>query len=294
MTSNSVCAVIVTYHPRPEDLKNLSVLRSQVEGMIVVDNGSDELTVVELRKAAAELRFDLLENGDNLGLAIGLNLGAQQARAQGFEWVVFFDQDSEATPTLIHKLIHVFIGHPSRDRLAVVVPRYVDRRTGLNLPPRYNDRRESELAFAMTSGSLMPLSLLEEQGWFEEGLFIGGIDFDYSLRVRSSGYKLFECSDAVLLHSPSSPRFYRLFGFTILATSNYSAERRYYSERNRVWLRRKYMGRFPSICFGLYWSSIKEVIKIVLVEEDKARKLRCICRGIWDGWRCRMGRNNSL
>jgi hypothetical protein len=48
------------------------------------------------------------------------------------------------------------------------------------------------------------------------------------------------------------------------------------------------------MCLDLYWSSIKEIIKILLAEKEKAKKLHYIGRGVWDGWRGRMGRNDSL
>jgi len=292
MNKKCVCGVVVTFHPLPEDIVNLSILRPQVEGMVVVDNGSTGANLERLREASGEAHFELIENGENLGLAEGLNLGAKWARSQGFEWVMFFDQDSAVTPGLVDTMMREFTTHPLREQVALIVPRYVDRRTGRILPARYNG--DGTLKFAMTSGSLMPLSLLEEQGWFEVGLFIGGIDFDYSLRVQCAGYKLLECKDAVLLHAPSSPRVHRLFGATIFMTSNYGAIRRYYSERNRVWLRRKYIGKFPAICLELYWSSLKEAIKVIIGEEDKWQKIRYIVWGMLDGWRGRKGRNDDL
>jgi rhamnosyltransferase len=292
MSPNSVCAVIVTFQPALDDLCNLGLVRTQVEELVIVDNGSSQATLRELREASSRLRFKLMENGENRGLAAGLNQGACWARAQGYEWVVFFDQDSVVTANFISTLLEAYLSSPLKEQLALVVPRYVDRRSGLPLRGRYDCG--GELEFAMTSGSLMPLSFLERQGWFEESLFIGGIDFDYSLRLRAAGYKLAECREALLLHAPSSPRIHRVFGIKLFTTSNYSAVRRYYSERNRVWLRRKYFARFPLMCLDLYWSSIKEIIKILLAEKEKAKKLHYIGRGVWDGWRGRMGRNDSL
>jgi rhamnosyltransferase len=288
MVEHTICAVVVTFHPRPEDIENLAQLRPQVSALVVVDNGSSPLTIESLRSASRELSFTLIENGDNIGLAAALNIGSKWARSHGFEWLILFDQDSKVTPGFIDTMLKAFLSNPERDRVAVMVPSYIDKRSGEALASRYDG--EGGLAFAMTSGSLMPTALLEQQGWFEEDLFIGGIDFDYSLRVRSQGYRLLECKDAVLLHEPSSPQVHRLLGRRLLTTSNYSAFRRYYSERNRVWLRRKHMKQFPAMCRELISTSIKDAIKVLLVEEDKKRKMRSILRGVWDGWHGRMGR----
>ena len=37
---NGVCAVIVAFRPRVEDLGNLADVRPQVQDLVVVDNGS--------------------------------------------------------------------------------------------------------------------------------------------------------------------------------------------------------------------------------------------------------------
>lgn len=292
MRENKLCAVVVTFHPSRSDLHGLDQLSGQVEGLIVVDNGSPDATVAYLRTASARLSFELIDIGENLGLAAALNIGGRRARDRGFEWVIFFDQDSCVTPGFVDAMLHA-LGSYSRDsRLGILVPSYVDSRNGRPLPVPRN--RKGELEFAMTSGSLMPIALLELQGWFEEGLFIGGIDFDYSLRLRRAGYLLLECREAVLLHAPSSPRMHTLFGFELFTTSNYSAVRRYYSERNRVWLRRRHLRHFPAMCLALYVSSFKEMIKVAVAENEKRKKIQYILKGIWDGWWNRMGRNDNL
>ena len=97
MNRDPVCAVIVTYHPRAEMVTNLSTTHAQVQGMVVVDNGSSPEELAPLQQAASHVGFELIENGENLGIAEGLNRGIASAKAQGFSWVVLFDQDSRVT-----------------------------------------------------------------------------------------------------------------------------------------------------------------------------------------------------
>ncbi len=80
---NSVCAVIVSFRPRREDLGNLARVRPQVEHLVVVDNGSPEEQLHLLRAASHELDFALIENGQNLGIAAALNVGVKWAQANG-------------------------------------------------------------------------------------------------------------------------------------------------------------------------------------------------------------------
>ena len=55
MSPNTVCAVIVTFRPRAQDFVNLAKLRPQVEKLVVVDNGSSDQALQQLRMASHEL-----------------------------------------------------------------------------------------------------------------------------------------------------------------------------------------------------------------------------------------------
>ncbi len=84
MNTHDTCAVIVTFHPPPAVLENLAKVRFQVEGLVVVDNGSSSLSLAPFRAAMCEMKFTLIENGANLGIAAALNIGVRWARSQ---WV---------------------------------------------------------------------------------------------------------------------------------------------------------------------------------------------------------------
>jgi rhamnosyltransferase len=129
---------------------------------------------------------------------------------------------------------------------------------------------------------------------FEESLFIDGVDYEYCLRLRGNGYSIEECSEAVLLHAPAHFVEYRVRGFRLFSTSNYSGERRYYRDRNKIWLMKEYWGRFPGFFVRTLFNTVKDACKIVLAETDKAEKLYFICLGIRDGLLGRMGNTVEL
>jgi rhamnosyltransferase len=171
--------------------------------------------------------------------------------------------------------------------VALLVPKYIDSRLGHRLPPIYAE--DGNIALAMTSGSLFRTSVFDAYGWFAEELFIGAVDYEYSLRLRSHGKVLQECPEAVLLHAPSTPEPVTLFGKTLFYASNYGPLRRYYAERNRVYLLQRYGWRFPEAIYGLYLGSAKEWLKVLLGEDDKWKKSSYIAQGFADGLRRRMG-----
>ena len=286
MSGKQVCAVVISYHPDAGVLENLAVARPQLDALVVVDNGSTAGELNAIRELSSALDLGLIENGTNLGIAAALNRGVQWAVERGFEFVLLLDQDSAITEGYVSTMLQCFAAHPAGERLAILVPRYVDRRLGLVLPP---PSIGTTLEAATTSGSLSPVTLFAQAGWFAEELFIDGVDYEYSLRVRGLGFTIAECVDATLLHSPGTPSSHSFFGSKPFHAANYSAVRRYYQERNKIWVTKRYWRTFLPFCLGQFRISIKDLAKIVLVEDQKLRKLRYVLRGVVDGLLERMG-----
>ena len=288
MPSHEVCAVVVSYHPDADVLANLATLRPQVREIVVVDNGSSPQELAALAAGAAALGCIILKNLENLGIAKALNQGVAWAREHGFGYVMLFDQDSTVTPGYVETMRAFFNRAQSERPLAILVPRYVDRRFGSVLEPPANG--DGHLEAATTSGSLMPIEVFAAAGFFAEELFIDGVDYEYSLRVRRLGFTIDECREAVLLHSPGTPTHHRGLRGKQFQAANYSPIRRYYQERNKIWVAKRYWRTFPSFCAKQFLTSAKDLVKIVLVEQDKGKKSRFFFRGIRDGLRGRTGK----
>jgi len=289
---NSVCAVVVTFHPDADVLKNLSKLPEQVERIVVVDNGSSREAISLLHAAELQLGFELIENHENLGIASALNIGIHWAESSGCKWIMLFDQDSAVTEGFMAAMLRVYEISPKHERLGLVAPRYVDKRSGAAIFQGATE--DGTLETAMTSGSLMPVAIFRELGYFQEELFIDAVDYEYSLRLRDKGYFIEECSDAILLHSPGSPTIVRFCGIRLFQTANYSPLRRYYQDRNRVWVVRRYWKKFPIFCLKLFKYSLHEQIKTMLGESGKWDKCYYAALGIMDGLRGHMGKTDRL
>jgi len=292
MIEHNVCGVVVTFRPKAEDLANVAQLRPQVRGLVVVDNGSSEEKRQRLRVLSREWDFMLIENGENLGIAAALNIGVKWAQSEGYTWVALFDQDSTAPSGFIDTMLRAYETSCRRDRIALLVPKYIDSRLGVPLPATYAD--DGSLQVAMTSGSLMPIALCCQEGWFEECLFIDGVDYEYCLRLRSNGYSVEECNEAVLLHAPANFTECRMNGFRLFSTSNYSAGRRYYRDRNTIWMVRRYWTKYPTFFLAALYNSLKDGLKILLAEDDKRTKVYHMALGVRDGLLGRMGKTVEL
>jgi len=290
MDPNPICAVIVTYHPGDDALNNLAAIRPQVQHLVVVDNGSTADELAAFRAAASTLNFDLLENHANLGLAAALNIGVRHAATLNATFVLLLDQDSAVDPTFTATMLHAFLATPPEQHLGILNPLYIDSRFGNVLEPFLGNG--GMLQAAITSGSLMPLALFQHAGYFAEELFIDGIDYEYSFRIRTLGYTIQCHRQAVMRHSPGTPSYHTFLGSRPFQVANYSPIRRYYQERNKVWVTRRYWRRFYPFLLLQFRISLKDFIKILIAEDDKRTKISFFLRGIYDGFRERMGKYN--
>ena len=287
-----VCAVIVTFRPVAEHLENTIKARSQVKRLVVVDNGSSEQELAPFRTARHQADFHLIENGENLGVAAALNTGIQWAKSQGCDWVILFDQDSTVTDGLVNSLLAAYYADPDRDRIGTFAPRYIDRRSGKEMPVERS--RRGQILTVSTSGSLVPLTVFERCGYFREDFVIDQLDYEFCLRIVAAGYRIVQCADAKLLHSLGERREYGIGGKHLLTSTHHNVRRRYYIIRNRVALLRLYWTRFPGYCFNLFTLSWRDTIKILLVEKDKTEKLKNTLKGLVDGALGRMGKRVEL
>jgi rhamnosyltransferase len=289
----TVCAVIVSYHPRSEALENIRVVMTQVQALVVVDNGSDADEVATLRASSEASGFRLIENQENRGIAEALNQGIAWARSRGFPWVILFDQDSTITSGFIDQMFATWESHPRRERVGSIHPRYRDRLTGVEQTKIMRAKSDGGPITSWTSGALMPTWIFDRVGYFASDFFIDYVDHEYCFRLRAAGYYVADSREAILLHSPGQPAKVSVLGFSFVP-SNHSAVRRYYISRNRVVVYRKYFPMFPAwvlqhICF-----TVRETAKWVLGEHDRVRKLRNFLLGTWDGLVGKMGKRENL
>ena len=103
--TKSIIAGVVTYNPRITLLqKNLSALRELVDRVIVVDNGSVNLT--DIKKIIGGIgSISLIENQRNLGIARALNEIMETAIEYEYSWVLTMDQDSVVPTNLVSEYV---------------------------------------------------------------------------------------------------------------------------------------------------------------------------------------------
>lgn len=294
---NSVCAVVVTYHPDLDALRRLlEAMNPQVAALVLVANegAADAAALVELVQVPAELL--LLEQ--NLGLAAAQNLGIDWARERGYAHVLLLDQDSEPAPGMVDALRNALQRLSANGRVGAVGPRFHDLREHRDAPfvqvgfplncKVFCERPDQTVRcdFLISSGSLIPMSVLDAVGGMAPGLFIDNVDLEWSFRARAAGYQLFGVCAAAMNHRLGDAR--RPLPFGLGAVVVHGPTRLYYMMRNRIRLYRLAHTPRAWIAQDVPRVLVKLFLFAVLIG-PRRRHLRFMLRGLMDGLRGREG-----
>jgi len=293
-----VIAVAVTYRP---DLALFRIAvracRNQVAEFFVIDNGSTEPYKSSLAALCDDEACNFVPLAGNSGIAAAQNQGILMARSAGATHILLLDQDSVAAPDMVARLLEILDRAPrSGRRVAAVGPRLVDRRSGRSTPfvrfglfgvTRLNCQKNRivvESDFLVASGSLMRISVFDEIGLMEEGLFIDNVDLEWCFRSRHIGYVLLGVCEAVLEHSVGDQAFH-LAGRVIY---RHNPIRQYYIMRNRILLYRRSYSPWAWVIQDFLRMLVK-VMLFGLIYSPRIKNLYMMARGMIDGVRGRTG-----
>jgi rhamnosyltransferase len=283
--------VIATFNPDYRLVKNIEMLSTQVDYIVIVDNGSFAGLESLYYYFEVNEKITVIKNKDNLGLAAALNLGIRHL-TNLVEWVLLFDQDSIVDQNYAIKAISAFL-HAEEI--------YGD--VGQLSPIYFNDNTRSFISFSespeddlnqvfisMTSGSLFKMKNFILSGLFREDYFIDFVDFEYCLRLRKLGFKTIEARDIKLNHQLGKTAEKRIFGRYKYIT-NHDPLRKYYKTRNRIITYKEYFLIFPAWVASDVLGMIRETISILLFENQKLRKFSKMALGIAHALSNRMGKS---
>ena len=281
---SKVAAIIVSYNPDKNLLDSVNLLISQVEKIIIVDNGSIE----EKRKDISSIkdidneRIEVIFNEENLGIATALNIGVREALKQGFNWILTMDQDSKASKDMVEKMFEVYNNIDEKERKSIlsIFPNFVDER--IQSIEENSVMNTYEYVDAdITSGNLVKAEVFDKVGFFDDSLFIDLVDTDFCMRLNEKNIKMIKVRDAILYHSLGESQSVKSI-FGKFNTSNHSALRRYYMTRNRFYTWEKYKD-LNSFTLNRDKSLFKkEFVKIILGEKDKVNKIKMVFKGYKD------------
>jgi GT2 family glycosyltransferase len=222
--------------------------------VLVVDNGTGTAAADTLGSEFPTI--DTLTLPVNQGWAGGNNVGIAWARSRGAEAVCLLNNDTLATvgafAALLGALDHVgdCLLHPAID--------YGNPGDGIQLDPAQNPSSEAlpdqphlfPLDYAYGACLMIPCSVFDRVGLFDERFFLQLEETDFFLRAKALGIPSLCLNSARIIHFES-----RSFG------ARMTPRKLYYIARNKFLLWEKH-DRTPigllRVCRELYWQAAKE------------------------------------
>jgi len=282
--SESIAAVIVTFNPQLQNLKqNILAIFDQVDQVIVIDNGSEN---------QASLR-DMLHD-----FAI--------AKENQHDYVLLLDQDSLVEPNMVELLYDAVLQLTAAGEvatLAAVGARYIGdigndsffvRFGWFKFQRQYCFGAEHGIIsadFLISSGSLIPMKVIDQIGDMDDSLFIDHVDTEWFLRAKAAGLQAYGVCQAKMQHGLGEQmRRVRFFGVgRERHVPQHKPFRYYYMFRNSIALyRRKNVSR------KWKWNDMQRLLQIFIFYGicygPRLRNLEMMFRGIFDGLRNKMGK----
>ncbi|WP_083397873.1 MULTISPECIES: glycosyltransferase family 2 protein [Pseudomonas] len=233
-----IVAVVVTYHPDMVALcRQLKLIARQVHAVMLVDNAS--LGVEEIDELSEIAQVHQCES--NVGIAKAQNIGIQKAIVAGADGIIFFDQDSVVPEGMIASLSQEFDRLSVRHRVGAVGPIYRDSELGFYYPVIRIDKlglvrkiipssasEPIQVSCCISSGTLVPVHVLNDVGLLQQALFIDYVDTEWCLRAVAKGYEIFVVPDALMEHKIGDDTL----SFGRWKVPVHSPFRRYYRLRN--------------------------------------------------------------
>jgi GT2 family glycosyltransferase len=251
---SKIATVVITYNRLPLLKEVIQSLRRQTltpDALIVVNNASTDGTGDWL-----DTQPDLkVIHQANVGGAGGFDTGLQAAYDLGYDYIWVMDDDVEARPDCLERLMDVF-RDPNESYDVLQTDRFADaaqsRRWRYGTEFNFsNPFKPMGVGKGMVTtdapgfkvlpivsfpfeGPIFKREVIEKTGRVEKDFFIMYDDTDYSMRVTQRGFKIGVVPDAILWKKVFPP-----------ASSGLKADfKLYYIVRNSILMDRKYGGDF--------------------------------------------------
>ena len=246
-----VTAVILAWNNYDDTHECLeTVLASNYSNLrvILVDNGSEDNTPEKVSENFPSVM--VIENGRNLGVPAGYNVGFSQALNTETAYILLLNNDIAVPPDMLSELVKVAEADPET---GIVMPKVLyygsedevwssGGKHRVFPPAILMTEKDMEatntmrtIEYAPSCALLVHRRAFERAGLFDPGFLFLFDDWDFSERVRANGLKIWYTPNAYMWHKvsqstkgPTSPLYWR---------TTASSSVRFYRRHGRpVWL----------------------------------------------------------
>lgn len=319
----TVCAVVVTYNREELLMECLEVLENQsrpLDAIYIVDNASNDETPLLLLERGYlekippkkldypweksfiknEIAIHYLRMDKNTGGSGGFHEGVKRAYQKGYDWFWLMDDDSEPYTDALELLSKYF----DEEKISALANSKFDPEMNflnyhigfLNFrkgypevlpihPKKLDVDPYVEVDMSSFVGILVNKIAIDEIGFPKKEFFIYHDDVEYCIRLRKVG-RILMVWDSVIIHKDYNikNRIRRpFFGKTYLRHAFDSYWTEYFNKRNLTWLKLRYKTNEVSIYFNLIISFLTDVLKIILVDDKKNKRISLLFYAYKDG-----------
>jgi GT2 family glycosyltransferase len=287
-----IYAIVVNWNLREDTLaclRSLFTAGAAPGSVILVDNASEDGSVGAIRNEFGDA-VRLIETGENLGLAGGINAGLPAAMDGGAEWVFLLNNDTVVEPDLFDRFDEARRADPG---VSVWGPRIVyfsdpgrvwflaERRflrTLLSRPVGETALPEGAAPIVVPADFISGCAMLvrrdvfERVGGFDQSLFLFAEEVDFCLRASRAGFKLAAAPRLGVRHKVS------------LSTEKDKPGSRFLRIRNQIRVYRRYSSR-PGAIFYFAFTALRTVrIAFLDTLRGDAQLAGSAARGWLAGW----------
>lgn len=276
-----IAGVVVLYNPKSNVIDNIKSYLSSLDKLYIIDNSESKND--EFKNISKKVEYIFL--GKNMGIAYALNCAAKKAYKNKYKWLLTMDQDSAFLKNHFKKMC-LYLDELSNNKKINGLLNFdkIGIMSGIQRTLYNENSVIKTVSFPVTvmcSGNLINLEIFNKVGGFNENYFIDCVDLEYCLRLRKNGYEIIQLPSVELKHNLGNIKKVRFLWKTVYVT-HHNYIRRYYITRNRHYLYDKYKCDFNSFCSFILKENRRELIKILLYEKDKMRKIKAFYQGYRD------------
>jgi len=295
-----VTALIVTCNRREmlsaliEDLLSQS---RRPDGIIVVDNGSEDGTVAHVKEQFPSVR--LVEREQNDGHMPGFEIGVKTFFEQDYDAALAIDDDARLKNDTLECLLQAIESHDGLENSAIwcanVTPdaQYFTEPVCLKVGNEWKiyeeflpevQRKVFESLGGANIGFYIPRAVVQKAGlpW---GILTFNGEEEYKYRIKQAGFKLYYCLSSIIYHKRHEYSKIKFMGKTRFV-SKAEPWRAYYELRNRIFIDRVHKRRtlLKSLVIGVMDSVMR-----LYATKQKISTAIYISRAVFDGLLGRMG-----
>ncbi len=266
-----ICSITIWYNPDKEVAKTFLKNLPLTDLSIIVDNSKEDNH--KLIKSNSK-KIIYLPNRNNLGIAKALNIGCELAEKKGFKWVLTMDDDS-------------FFDKEEYKRYILEIKKILLKdKKAVSFSPNIDGRKKKggiRVNRIISSGNILNLNVWKKVGGFREDFFIYEVDIEMCYKLLSRGYHLYKICSVKMNHNIfDTPLKIKIFSKVYRIRKDDSPASKYYLVRNGLQMNKEFLRLKKEYgdLFPLF--PLKLLLKVILFENQKIKKIRYIIRGYID------------